>query len=223
MRVPRHERATVACRFRESPVRASVVTRSVPAGNGDMTCDAKILHKSTDESTPMQSPLLYLLDRRDRALFARCVDHSRTRRFWRSGWTLLTHLGGTVCTVTAALLPSLLASGALRDAAVRALAALVLSHVAVQLVKRTVNRPRPSFSEGWAALATVPDRFSFPSGHSTAAMAVAFSYALAFPAFAVPLVGLAMLVGASRVFLGVHYPGDVVIGQLLAIGTALLI
>jgi undecaprenyl-diphosphatase len=171
----------------------------------------------------MQSSLLFQLDRRDRALFARCVDHSRTRRIWRAGWTLLTHLGGTLFSVTAALLPVLLASGALHEAAVRALSTLVLSHVAVQLVKRTVNRPRPSLGAGWDALARVPDRFSFPSGHSAAAMAVAFSYALAFPALAVPLVGLAVLVGASRVFLGVHYPGDVVIGQLLAVGTALLI
>lgn len=171
----------------------------------------------------MQSSLLLRLDRRDRALFERCVDHSRTRRMWRAGWTLLTHLGGASCTIAAALLPSLLADGALREAAVHALATLIMSHVAAQLVKRTVNRPRPSFGTAWTALARVPDRFSFPSGHSTAAMAVAFSYALAFPALTVPLLSLAVLVGASRVFLGVHYPGDVVIGQLLAVGTALLI
>lgn len=171
----------------------------------------------------MQRSLLFQLDRRDRALFALCVDHSRTRRAWRLGWTILTHLGGTVCTLVAALLPRLLADGALRDAGEHALATLVLSHFVVQLVKRTVNRPRPSQSEGWAAFAQVPDRFSFPSGHSAAAMGIAFVYALAFPAFAIPLVTAAVLVGASRVFLGVHYPGDVVIGQLLAIGTALLI
>lgn len=171
----------------------------------------------------MQTSLLFQLDQRDRALFARCVDHARTRRAWRFAWTLLTHLGGTLCSVAASLLPRLLADGVLRDASGRALATLVLSHVAVQLIKRTVNRPRPSSGDGWAAFAQVPDRFSFPSGHSTAAMAVAFVYALAFPALAIPLVGLAVLVGASRVFLGVHYPGDVVSGQLLAIGTALLI
>lgn len=91
------------------------------------------------------------------------------------------------------------------------------------MVKRTVSRPRPSRREGWAALAKEPDKFSFPSGHSAAAMAVAFGYSMAFPALALPLIALAVLVGASRVFLGVHYPGDVVIGQLLAIGTALLI
>lgn len=171
----------------------------------------------------MQRSLLFQLDRRDRALFARCVDHSRARRMWRLGWTVLTYLGGTVCSLVAALVPCLLADGQLRAAGERALAVLVLSHLVVQLVKRTVNRPRPSQGPGWAAFARVPDRFSFPSGHSAAAMAIAFAYALAFPALAIPLVAVAVLVGASRVFLGVHYPGDVVIGQLLAIGTALLI
>lgn len=36
---------------------------------------------------------------------------------------------------------------------------------------------------------------------------------VAFPAPAVPLLAMAFLVGASRVFLGVHYPGDVLVGQ----------
>src|SRR6185295_10084047 len=112
-------------------------------------------------------------------------------------------------------------TGAGSDIARHALATLVISHLVVQLVKRTVNRPRPSLREATASLVPEPDKFSFPSGHSCAAMAVCFAYALAFPAFALPLIGLAMLVGASRVFLGVHYPGDVVVGQAIAIVSAI--
>lgn len=171
----------------------------------------------------MQRSLLMELDARDRAIFARCVDHARSRRAWIVLWTMLTHLGGTVCTIAGAVLPLVAGSGALRDAAAHALATLVISHLAVQLVKRSVSRPRPSRAVGWAALVTEPDRFSFPSGHSAAAMAVAFAYALFFPPFAAALIALAVLVGASRVFLGVHYPGDVVIGQMLAVCTALVI
>jgi undecaprenyl-diphosphatase len=50
-------------------------------------------------------------------------------------------------------------------------------------------------------------------------MAVAFGYAMAFPSLAAPLIAMAFLVGASRVFLGVHYPGDVLVGQLIAVLT----
>ena len=54
-------------------------------------------------------------------------------------------------------------------------------------------------------------------------MSVAVVYAMTFPAWAVPLLALALAVGASRVFLGVHYPGDVVIGQAIAIITGALV
>lgn len=171
----------------------------------------------------MQNTLLAQLDARDRALFERCADHARSRRLWVVAWTVLTHLGGTAWSIAAAALPLFASGGALRAAAAHALATLVVSHLAVQLVKRTVNRPRPSRAVGWSALVAEPDHFSFPSGHSAAAMAVAFAYAMFFPVLAVPLITVAVLVGASRVFLGVHYPGDVVIGQLIAVGTALLL
>ena len=170
-----------------------------------------------------QLTLLHRMERSERALFVRCVDHASNRRTQRAAWTVLTHLGGTACSIAAALGPLLLANGSLRVAAERALVVLVVSHIVVQLIKRTINRPRPSVREATQSLVAEPDRFSFPSGHSCAAMAVCFAYAMAFPAVAIPLVALAVLVGASRVFLGVHYPGDVVVGQAIAIVTALAI
>lgn len=170
----------------------------------------------------MISPTMLLsqLGARDRTLFLRCaiLDSSlRARRFW----TILTHAGGATVTIFAATLPMLLGS-ALAVAAQQALVTLVVSHLLVQLVKRTVGRPRPSRQLHSMALVTEPDRFSFPSGHAAAAMSVAFVYASAFPLLALPLLVLAGAVGMSRVFLGVHYPGDVVIGQLIAVLTGLI-
>lgn len=142
----------------------------------------------------------------------------RTPRAVRLFWLTVTRLGGVVCSVLIALLP--LVTGALdRRLGVDALTTLVVSHLAVQLVKRTVSRPRPSRATARAALVADPDRFSFPSGHSAAAMSVAFAYAIAFPALAAPILLVAMVVGLSRVALGVHYPGDVLVGQLLALLT----
>lgn len=62
-----------------------------------------------------------------------------------------------------------------------------------------------------------PDRFSFPSGHATAALSVALSYAWFYPSLAAPIIAISAAVGASRVFLGVHYPGDVAAGQAIAL------
>jgi undecaprenyl-diphosphatase len=168
----------------------------------------------------MASLLLDRLDARDRELFVRWSISSADRWLARRVWTALTHLGGVICSILAAALP-LGAAGALGAAAQRAMATLVISHVVVQLVKRTVGRPRPSQGIDHDALVVEPDRFSFPSGHSAAAMSVALAYSVAFPALSVVLIPLAMLIGMSRVFLGVHYPGDVLIGQLIAVLTGL--
>lgn len=163
--------------------------------------------------------LLARLDARDRELFLRWseLDHSRVARRL---WLMLTHLGGVWCSVAAAVVPMRVA-GPVGRAAHHALAVLIVSHLVVQLVKRTVGRPRPSRATNCRTLVQEPDRFSFPSGHSAAAMSVAIVYAMAFPGLAPLLVPLAVLVGASRVFLGVHYPGDVLIGQMIAVLTAL--
>lgn len=165
--------------------------------------------------------LLSNLGARDRTLFHRCAlaDSSRLSRVF---WKILTNAGGATCTILAATLP-LLMGGAPADLGRHALATLVLSHLIVQVIKRTVGRPRPSRGTTTTALIAEPDRFSFPSGHAAAAMSVAFIYTSAYPSLALPLVVLAVGIGMSRVFLGVHYPGDVIIGQIIAVLTGVAV
>ncbi len=85
-----------------------------------------------------------------------------------------------------------------------------------QALKRTLARARPDLAiDGFTPLAANPDRFSFPSGHTAAAFAVAAAFAGA-PSGLGPLaLALALGIGASRVYLGAHYPLDVAAGALL--------
>jgi undecaprenyl-diphosphatase len=128
----------------------------------------------------------------------------------------VTHLGDAACTVGITL--ALMLVPALRDAGMHAAIALAGSHAVVQLLKRTISRGRPRMPEGFAALVQPPDRFSFPSGHAASSLSVALALAAVLPgAAAGALVALAVIVGLSRCYLGVHYPGDVIAGWLLAL------
>lgn len=169
----------------------------------------------------MRAPLLPRLDERDRALFARLALADGAPVSSLRLWTAVTHLGGASSAIAAVLIPLLFGTGTVHRASVLGAWSLLVSHLVVQLVKRSIGRPRPAPAREGRSLVGVPDRFSFPSGHSCAAMAVAFSYGLATPVLAVPLTVLAVVIGMSRVRLGVHYPGDVLAGQMIAMGTAL--
>ena len=167
----------------------------------------------------MLAPLLARLGAHDRALLLRYAIGPAARRASRRGWVIVTHAGGTGPSVLAAGLPWF-ACCRLHEASRAALLTLVLSHLVVQLIKRTTGRDRPSSDAGRLALIREPDRFSFPSGHATAAMSVALAYGAYFPAWSGPLIVLAMVVGFSRVRLAVHYPSDVLVGQAIAAFTA---
>lgn len=163
----------------------------------------------------MTELLLKLSVHDERALHA--LVARRTPRLDRA-LRAVTHLGGATATValTAVLLlcavPALVAAGGL------AAFALASSHALVQIIKRRVNRPRPRLPVGLESLVRAPDRFSFPSGHSAASLSVALPLALALgTAVGLLIAGVAVVIGVSRCYLGVHYPGDVLAGWLLAL------
>jgi membrane-associated phospholipid phosphatase len=92
-------------------------------------------------------------------------------------------------------------------------------------LKFTVNRTRP--------FTAYPDLIykkgtggplSFPSGHTTNAFATATSLSLAFPRWyvIVPAYTYAIAIGYSRMYLGMHYPSDVIVGALIGIGASFL-
>lgn len=83
-------------------------------------------------------------------------------------------------------------------------------------LKRLAGRRRPCHIEPhcWARLLP-PDQFSFPSGHSITAFAVATSLSLFYPSLMLGLLFCAASIAASRILLGMHFLSDVVVGSLL--------
>lgn len=91
--------------------------------------------------------------------------------------------------------------------------------------KRLIARPRPTCaSSSRHALLKHPDAWSFPSSHTATAFAAAITLGVVLgPAPLAILVVWAAAVGISRVYVGAHYPLDVLMGAILGASVALML
>jgi membrane-associated phospholipid phosphatase len=94
----------------------------------------------------------------------------------------------------------------------RGLEAVAAAYALNYAVKLSVRRRRPELP-GLPPLTPTVSRLSFPSAHATSSFAAAGTFRAVAPAW--PLYAVATAFAASRPYLGVHYPSDVVGGAVL--------
>lgn len=111
-----------------------------------------------------------------------------------------------------------------RRSALQALAAVgITSAVANIAMKGLARRPRPGQEVPEERRLVQPDSSSFPSGHTASAAAFSAVMSDRYPQSRLPINALAATVGFSRVYTGVHYPGDVLAGWLLGKAVATVV
>lgn len=131
---------------------------------------------------------------------------------------IISRLGdGVFWYVLALLLPLLLGMEGLAALGHITVTGLICVAVYSQLKNRLV-RQRPFIS--WAAIRahTAPlDLYSFPSGHTMNAVNFAVLFSVFYPPLLWLVLPFTLLVGLSRVILGMHYPTDVLVGAVLGL------
>ena len=129
--------------------------------------------------------------------------------------SVITHLAdsGAMWILLAVLL--LIFKKTRRGGAAVALALIIDVVVVNLLLKNIVARPRPFAAMDFEPLISPPSGWSFPSGHSAVSFSAAVALCFHWRKWGIAALVLAFFIAASRVYLLVHYPTDVVAGIII--------
>ena len=112
----------------------------------------------------------------------------------------------------------------LKQKAVYTAATILFNTATTTLLKNVVKRDRPYHTYTGIFPDKLETDYAFPSGHTSSAFATATSLALTTKKWYVTVPALAWSagVGYSRIYLGQHYPSDVIMGALVGSGSAII-
>lgn len=162
--------------------------------------------------------LMDIIIRKDQHLF--CFVNKRIKcTFLDKLMPLITHLGSLTFAAIISMMMLILDKLKIVENGVFVPFCIVATQTLVHIVKLMVNRPRPNLTlQDINVFNSVLEYYSFPSGHTAAAFAMAVSLSIICPVALVTIVLMivATLVGISRMYIGVHYPTDVTIGAVLS-------
>jgi undecaprenyl-diphosphatase len=165
--------------------------------------------------------VVHWLQNRENRMFI-WVNQTIQHSFLDVFFSKITHLGGATATIAISLCFSIFGQGVLRLAGLQSLIALTVSHIPVAIFKKRYPRLRPYLVVPETKIGKNPlTDHSFPSGHTTAIFSTTIPVIMAFPILALVLLPIAFIVGISRMYVGLHYPSDVVAGCLIGTLSAL--
>ncbi|MDP4180729.1 MAG: phosphatase PAP2 family protein [Bacillota bacterium] len=137
---------------------------------------------------------------------------------------IITYIGSAAVTVSICALIIGLGDKKARSVGIEALASLIISHIVVEILKRNICRERPKNTIGKINVFNVPiDLYSFPSGHTTAVFSIATVISIYSPVLSILCFPIALIVSASRLYLGVHYFSDVMAAIIIATVVSVLL
>ncbi len=176
-------------------------------------------------ASPVTADLWHRVDHAEHAL---CLRMNRGARYTpvRRLFAISSRLGDGIFWYLLMLAFALSGADGARVASQMAAAGIV-GMVLYRQLKHRMVRERPFISHAGISLGAAPlDRYSFPSGHTLHAVCFTLIATAHVPELVPILAPFALLVAASRVVLGLHYPTDVLagaaIGMVLARGTLAL-
>ena len=102
---------------------------------------------------------------------------------------------------------------------------IAVDSISAQILKPFFERIRPShlYTEELNLLVSKGGQWSMPSNHAANVFALAVVLSYFYEKVKIPLFVLAWIIAFSRVYVGVHYPGDVLVGGILGYGLAWII